>query len=442
MKQNETQRRMQRGEFRIVELKKPIGKCHFRVYGWKLDAKEIDDGRVRENFKTHGEALTRKQELEIQSANVETAVHKVVTRLTPEQAAVAESAFLRLGPDAIDQLLPAVDYWMKLGKQNALKESPLIHKAVTDFTQWLEETPTLRGRTKANLRLRVGAFGNNIGSVRVADITRSVVESYLEKRNVSPASRDNDRRAVSRFFSWCMKNKREWTATNPCHGVEVEQAEDNAPPKVLSLAQCEKLLRAAEAYRNGRLVPYVAVCLFGGLRPFEAARLDWHHVNLADREIRLEGTMTKTKRGRVISIDDTLAAWLQAKKDKPFYPVNWRKDFDTIKASAGFGNPDRLNQSQREAAGQLEPWPDDVMRHTAISHYFRQTGSYGQTAEQFGNSEAIIKKHYQGRVNSEDTKAFYALLPTVPKAYHSRKIITLATQPRKASKVQAVGVRA
>jgi hypothetical protein len=51
------------------------------------------------------------------------------------------------------------------------------------------------------------------------------------------------------------------------------------------------------------------------------------------------------------------------------------------------------------------------LRHTAISHYFRATGSYGRTAEQFGNSEGIIKKHYQGRVSSADTKKFYALRP-------------------------------
>jgi len=51
------------------------------------------------------------------------------------------------------------------------------------------------------------------------------------------------------------------------------------------------------------------------------------------------------------------------------------------------------------------------MRHTAISHYFRKTGSYGFTAEQFGNSEAIIKNHYQGRVSSEESKAFYQIMP-------------------------------
>jgi hypothetical protein len=52
------------------------------------------------------------------------------------------------------------------------------------------------------------------------------------------------------------------------------------------------------------------------------------------------------------------------------------------------------------------------MRHTAISCYFRQTGSFGLTAEYFGNSEAIIKAHYKGRVTSEDAQAFYALAPT------------------------------
>ena len=45
----------------------------------------------------------------------------------------------------------------------------------------------------------------------------------------------------------------------------------------------------------------------------------------------------------------------------------------------------------------------DVLRHTAISHYFRATASYGRTAEQVGNLASIIKKHYQSRVSSKKT---------------------------------------
>ena len=148
----------------------------------------------------------------------------------------------------------------------------------------------------------------------------------------------------------------------------------------------------------------MAVSLFGGLRPFEVSRLTWQAVNLADKEIRLEGNQTKTGKPRVVTICDTLAAWLTAHKDKPFYPSNWRRDFNAVKESISFG-------TKTDEKLDLKPWIDDIMRHTAISHYFRKTGSYGQTAEQFGNSEAIIKAHYQGRVNSEDTAKFYAIKP-------------------------------
>ena len=128
--------------------------------------------------------------------------------------------------------------------------------------------------------------------------------------------------------------------------------------------------------------------------PTEAARLTWQNVNLNDRELRLEGTQTKTGRPRVIPICDTLAAWLKACEDKPFWPASAVNDWKTVRRKAGF-----------------EKWCQDVLRHTAISHYFRRTGSYGQTAEQFGNSESIIKLHYQGRVTSQDTDRFYRLKP-------------------------------
>ena len=75
-----------------------------------------------------------------------------------------------------------------------------------------------------------------------------------------------------------------------------------------------------------------------------------------------------------------------------------------LRASIGHGEPIKENPD-------LKPWVPNVLRHTAISHYFRAAGSYGRTAEQFGNSEGIIKKHYQSRVSSKETKRFYALRP-------------------------------
>lgn len=96
----------------------------------------------------------------------------------------------------------------------------------------------------------------------------------------------------------------------------------------------------------------------------------------------------------MVSVCPTLRAWLMRHEDETIFPPNWLKDFRAVRKAAG-----------------IVRWPSDVARHTAISHFFRKTGSYGLTAEQFVNSESTFKLRYQGRVTSEDTNRFYRLMP-------------------------------
>jgi integrase len=325
------------------------------------------------------------------------------TKLSEEQVQLAEVSFVKLGDDW-ERILDAVDYWMKHGRQQAVTESPRIDDAVKQFSDWLDDSD-YRDRTQDNLRSRVNVFASSIGNIRIADITPDLFLDYLGKRNVSRTSKDNDRRALSRFFGWCAERPRHWTAINAARKENRERRPTNGTaPVILSVAEAETLLRAAEARKGGCMVPYVAVCLFAGLRPTESVRLTWAAVNLHDKEIRLEGDQTKTGRPRVVAINATLAGWLEAHRGKDFCPSNWRKDFAAIQAAAGWG-------TKTAEQPDLKRWTPDIMRHTAVSHYFRACGSYGRTAEEFGNSEAIIKRHYQGRVSTEDTKAFYAILP-------------------------------
>ena len=372
-----------------------------RTISWRVTGTQRDGTRVRENFFDLDAAKCRHLELETEWLGQQTDTSLRATKLTTTQLRMAEVAFIKLNSE--QELLPAVEFWIEKGRQQTVPNSPRLDEAVNEFCAWLQVTTSLRDRTKGNLRTRVKVFANSVGNHRVGDITPEIIESYLDKRNIAAASKDNDRRVLSRFFSWCLERPRRWTAINPCRDVRVEK-EEKPPPAVLTVAECQRLLDEAERYKDGRLVSYVAVCLFAGLRPFEAARLTWPAVNLTDGEIRLEANQTKTGRPRVVAICPTLSAWLKAYQGREFYPSNWRKDFDVVKEAAGFGTP-------TEAKPDLKPWPDDVLRHTAISHYFRQTGSYGQTAEQFGNSEAVIKNHYQGRVSSQETERFYAILP-------------------------------
>jgi integrase len=375
-----------KARFRIIEFINHTGSKSWRVDGYKLDR-----SRVRENFADLKTAQCRQLELEAEALKqpLDTAVR--ATKLSEEALRVCEFACLKLGEDW-KRLPDAVDFWLKAGANKLPVESPRIDEAVDAYLKWLVASD-LRGATKRHWTIRMSMFKNSVPNNRVAEITPDDIWAFLDGRKSTPGTKDTDRRAVSRFFSWCIERPRRWVNFNPCHSVKIKKPQ-NGHPKILSLADCKALLDAAETYKDGLMAPYMAVCLFGGLRPTETERLNWAQVNLEDGEIPLTQDQTKTKRGRLVKICPTLAAWLKAHKGKPFYPANWRKEFDAVKLAAG-----------------LKEWTPDVMRHTAISHYFRKTGSYGFTAEQFGNSEAVIKNHYQGRVSSEETKAFYQIMP-------------------------------
>lgn len=393
-----------RQRFRILTFTNASGTIAYRVQGMGRE------GYVRMNFSDLRAAEAKRLQLENEylRGNVDGLPLPRMTTLNDGQLRLAETVFERLrAVEAADgDILQAVEAWTRAGRKLHLADCPRVDEAVRQFVAWVKDTPTLRDRTKANLRIRIEMFANGVANMRVDGITADTIEAYLAGRKVAPASKDNDKRVIGRFLSWCIERPRRWLTVNPASEVHVEQGEKGVPA-ILTVGEAQALMRAAESLHGGALAPYCAVCLFGGLRPQEASRLRWAQVNLHDRELRLEGEQTKTKRPRVVTIGDTLHAWLKRHKDKPFLPSNWRRGFDAVKAAAGYGG----RKVDSEEGPRLKPWPEDVMRHTAISHRFRETGSYGLTAEWAGNSEAIIKMHYQGRVTTEDTKAFLAILP-------------------------------
>jgi hypothetical protein len=72
--------------------------------------------------------------------------------------------------------------------------------------------------------------------------------------------------------------EKEWIVTNPAIGPRSKKGgkRTGTLPGIFTFDQCKALLKAAEAHKGGMLVPYVAVCLFAGLRPdSEAERITW-----------------------------------------------------------------------------------------------------------------------------------------------------------------------
>ena len=393
-----------KSRFYVAKFINPSGAVVYRVQGLHRDG-----SRIRLNFHTRGEADCRAVELNLDHIGSEQTAIPRVTSLSAEQLRHCETAMQKLEDPA--DLGRAVALWLKERSKLTGQPAPRLDEAVQKFLVWLDRESGLRDLSKRNLRVRVTKFQNSVKNLTLSDITSDTVDEFLAGQNSGPIAKDNDRRALSRLFSWCGEKPRRWITANPCKLDARRKKKDDHMPAILTVEESQRFMQAAESYKAGRLALYASVCLFGGLRPFEASRLKWEHVMLEDRQIRLSGAMTKTGRGRVITISETLAAWLQAYQGGEFFPLGWRRDFDEVKAAIGYGNPARLKGAV--AAGtKWRPWVPDILRHSAISHTFRQSGSFGLAAEQFGNSEAIIKAHYFGRVSTEDSKRFFAILPT------------------------------
>jgi integrase len=378
--------------FKITPFENRGGSISYRVTGIKRNGE-----RIRENFLDEHDAQCRHTALTAEYLQGESTTALRATKLSEDQLSAAETCF-HLISDWRD-LLKAVRYWLEHGKQSDVAESPTADEAFEDFKKWLDGAADssgngickLRPLSRQSFKNRIEPFINSLGLVRVADVSPEMIEKYIGRLKVSQVTKGNLKRGISRFFTWCMARPRCWRKDNPARVVVVEQ-DERGEPEILTVDQCDKLLCAAEP---AGLAPYISVCLFGGLRPFEARRLTWDKVNLTDKEIRVTGDTCKTGKGRVLTMDTTLHAWLKAYESKPFFPARFQQLIIKIKKDAG-----------------ITKWPYDVMRHTAISHFFRKSNSYGLAAERFGNSETIIKQHYQGRVSSADTEKFYALKPT------------------------------
>jgi hypothetical protein len=54
----------------------------------------------------------------------------------------------------------------------------------------------------------------------------------------------------------------------------------------------------------------------------------------------------------------------------------------------------------------------DVLRHSAITYWVRKNKSIFDAAEQFGNSESVMRKHYKDNNRTDDeAEAFFEISP-------------------------------
>jgi integrase len=136
-----------------------------------------------------------------------------------------------------------------------------------------------------------------------------------------------------------------------------------------------------------RLVPYIAIGAFAGLRDAEIKKLDWSEVNLGRRQIEVKKRKSKTAQRRFVTISDNLLSWLRphAQASGPVIPLS--------NSPGHVGKPSsklvyQLRKQARIAAGMTE-WKRNCRRHSFCSYHYAMYEDAGKTAAQAGHTSPV-----------------------------------------------------
>ena len=156
-----------------------------------------------------------------------------------------------------------------------------------------------------------------------------------------------------------------------------------------------------------------------GLRQAEIARLDWRAIDLASGILTVGAEIAKTSSRRTVEIPANAHAWLvpYAKASGPVWPTSEeaRNLWNLARIEAGFGpffSTRAAVNAFQDGRDDLRPWPDNALRHSAISYRLALTRDLPRVATEAGNSPAIVQRHYAELVKPDAAKKFFGILPT------------------------------
>jgi hypothetical protein len=377
--------------FAVSQFENRNGITSWRVAGW------LHGVRIRKNFKTKEEAAAEKAALELNALQAASGLRATATSLSNEQIREAEAVFRRL-----EGRTQSLGFYVDFALTNY--RDPVRDISVADATKdyvALRETDFNQGnlskRQFTSYRCELRALEIWFRGKTVAELTAQALTDFFKRGNASKKSYNNRRGLISAFLKHGLL--KDWVGENVITKVPYFRGVGHRRGSAVTLneKQCADIMTWAEENQGGALVPFIALCLFAGIRPDlyegEISKLEAKDVRLDTGVILIEPHVSKVRMKRSVTIQPNLAAWFRAYplEEFPIMPYAFR----------------RLRLKFRKQFGLSH----DILRHTFISMFVGKFRSLGEAALQAGNSESIIRKHYLDLKSTAEAEQFFSILP-------------------------------
>jgi integrase len=280
-----------------------------------------------------------------------------------------------------------------------------IGEAVTEFLQSdAPRTKAVNGQRAqlsadyANHRkIQLRKFADTFPNTAVCDLSKEHLDTFIGSlADFSPKTRNHYRAAVGQFLRWAVR-KDYLPLTHrlgEADGLRPEHA-NTAEVSFYTPRELAELLANAD----DTLRPLIAVGGLAGLRSAEMLRLDWADVWRVPGHIEITAGKSKTRQRRLVEICPALAAWLKpchVHKTGKFW-LGEERTFLTH-----YGELCETAKVARKTNG---------LRHSFCSFHFALHANENLTAQQAGNSPAMIHAHYKGLATKAEAKKWFQVAP-------------------------------
>ena len=279
------------------------------------------------------------------------------------------------------------------------RHAPLADKTCAEAGAEYLHTATVAGRRPATMRTirRALRLLTPFDEQTIPEISRKDILGIL-RPSLSPGTRENLRSTLSAFFSWAIKAG--YCSTSPLASIPKIRRDANLPQAYTA----EEVKRIFETAENDpafhRLIPYLAIGFFAGVRPGALQAMTTSAIDLPNRRILVAPHGDKARKSYYAPISDTLSAWLTAyppaQKIAPVRTGQLRRDIN------------KLFQAARVAS------IPDGDRHTYATHTYALTADAVSTARSMGHLHGnvdVLFGHYLRLATRDDAVKFHAILP-------------------------------
>lgn len=384
---------------RKVRIKDRAGK---KATFWKVTTPKLGGGSTRRFFKDEAAADTFLEQQQTQLGNYGMAGANLSEKL--RMAAIAADEILSpLGLELVDA---AKHYAAHI----------LTTRGGMPLTEAIEQL--LKNRSsevyspeyRKSLSHRLGHFADAFPGKTTTEITKADIHEFLSGFK-SSETRKSYRRNIKTLYRFLIDLHGHKTDPVPALEKAKSVTDTKWSVEVITPEECSMLLASA----TPETLPSISIAMFCGLRASECGRLDWKHIDLEEKRIRIdEKVARKVGSKRTVPIPDNCIEWLRpfAQKSGKVQPAKFHSLFEEVRIGAGFRPSNtRTNERLMKKGLKLKPWPSNCLRHSAISYALAECGDESKVATWAGNSPVQIKNHYDAQAKPSAAALFYSLRP-------------------------------